>query len=177
MKFPASPIACLICCLLVVGAAEAQQADGASGAAPRQGARERPHAGVKVSASKKTKRPGNKTPGQTSASAGPPLGHEELPCPRATWKDDPVCADAPDEHTLPTSSTHGAAAQQRDGAPKVQVPGAENLAVRPDIQANNNPRLPGYDSVPMLDSVRKNIPDATVSSPGTRMGLGLDLKF
>jgi hypothetical protein len=59
----------------------------------------------------------------------------------------------------------------------VQVPGAENLAVRPDIQANNNPRLPGYDSVPMLDSVRKNIPDATVSSPGTRMGLGLDLKF
>jgi len=59
----------------------------------------------------------------------------------------------------------------------VQVPGAENLAVGVDWQANNAPRLPGYDSVPMLDSVRKNIPDATESSPDTRMGLGLDLKF
>ncbi|TPV97610.1 MAG: hypothetical protein USCAAHI_02954 [Beijerinckiaceae bacterium] len=47
----------------------------------------------------------------------------------------------------------------------MQVPGAENLAVGVDWQGNNNPRLPGYDSVPMLDSVRKNIPDATVSSP------------
>jgi len=57
------------------------------------------------------------------------------------------------------------------------VPGVDNLAVGPDIQANNNPRLPGYDSVPMLDSVHKNIPDGTVSSPGSRMGLGMDLKF
>jgi hypothetical protein len=63
------------------------------------------------------------------------------------------------------------------GAPKVQVPGAENLAVGVDWQGNNNPRLPGYDSVPMLDSVRKNIPDATVSSPDSRVGLGLDLNF
>jgi hypothetical protein len=57
------------------------------------------------------------------------------------------------------------------------VPGAEDLAVGVDWQANNAPRLPGYDSVPMLDSVRKNIPDATESSPDTRMGLGLNLKF
>jgi hypothetical protein len=46
-----------------------------------------------------------------------------------------------------------------------------------DWQANNNPRLPGYDSVPMIDSVKKNIPDATVASPGQHLGLGFDLKF
>jgi hypothetical protein len=172
MKFLASPIARLIGCLLFAGAAEAQQAEGSTGAAPPQGVIERPHTGVKVSASKKTQ-----TPGKKSALARPPLDHEDLPCPRATWKYDPVCADAPDEHTLPTPSMHGAASQQRDGALKVQLPGAENLAVGVDWQANNAPRLPGYDSVPMLDSVRKNIPDATVSSPDTRMGLGLDLEF
>lgn len=174
MKLSASPIVCLIFCLLGTGTAEAQQAqtDASSRVTPRQDTVERPHKAIKAAAAKKSK-----TPGQTNASAGPPPGHQELPCPRATWKDDPVCADAPDEHTLPTPSTHGAASSQTDGTPKVQVPGAENLAVRPDVQANNNPRLPGYDSVPMLDSVKKNIPDANVSSPGSRMGLGLDLKF
>jgi hypothetical protein len=172
MKFPALLIACLIGSLLVAGTAEAQQAEVSSGVAPRRAAPEHPHMGVKAVALKKAK-----TPGQKSASAPPPLGHEELPCPRATWKDDPVCADAPDEHTLPTPSSHTTASAQHDGVPKVQVPGAENLAVRPDIQANNNPRLPGYDSVPMLDSVRKSIPDANVSSPGSRLGLGLDMKF
>jgi len=113
-------------------------------AAPRQRLRKRPRRLVK--------------------RARPPVGHEELPCPRATWKDDPVCADAPDEHTLPTPSAHSAVPKHSGGAPKVQVPGAENLAVGVDWQGNNNPHLPGYDSVPMLDSVRKNIPDATVSS-------------
>jgi hypothetical protein len=54
------------------------------------------------------------------------------------------------------------------------VPGAENIAVGVDWQANNNPRLPGYDSVPMIE---KNIPDATVASPGQHLGLGFDLKF
>jgi hypothetical protein len=173
MKVPASPIACLICCLLVAGAAQAQQAEGSSDVGPRRVASERPQdRGLQESNSKKAK-----PHGKRSASARPPVDHEELPCPRATWKDDPVCADAPDEHTLPTPSTRGAASQQRDGALKVQVPGAENLAVGVDWQANNVPRLPGYDSIPMLDSVRKNIPDATVSSPDTRMGLGLYLKF
>ena len=172
MKYSVSLAVCLIACLLAAGAAKAQQAGASSGIAPRQDASEPPHKGVKLSASKKTK-----TPVQNSASAGLPPGREELPCPRATWKDDPVCAGEPDEHTLPTPSSHGAASTQRDRAPKVQVPGAENLTVGPDVQANNNPRLPGYDSVPMLDSVRKNIPDATVSSPGSRMGLGMDLKF
>jgi hypothetical protein len=100
MKSLASPIVCLIFCLLVAGTAEAQQAqaNASSGVVSRRG--ERPHSGTKAAASKKTKTP-----------------------------------------------------------------------------SNNNPRLPGYDSVPMLDSVRKNIPDATVSSPGSRVGLGLDLNF
>jgi hypothetical protein len=173
MKVPASPIACLICCLLVAGAAQAQQAEESSDVGPRRVASERPQdRGLQESTSKKAK-----THGKRSASVRPPVDHEELPCPGATWKDDPVCADAPDEHTLPTPSTRGAASQQRDGALKVQVPGAENLAVGVDWQANNAPRLPGYDSIPMLDSVRRNIPDATVSSPDTRMGLGLYLKF
>ena len=171
MKVSASPIAWFICCLLVVGAAEAQQNEKSSGVAPSHATSGHPHKGVKVSTSKKVK-----TPVKTTASARPPFSHEELPCPRATWKEDPVCADAPDEHALPTPSAHGAASR-RDEALKVQVPGAENLAVGVDWQANNAPRLPGYDSVPMLDSVRKNIPDATESSPDTRMGLGLDLKF
>ena len=171
MKFLASLIACSISCLLVAGTAEAQQAEASSGAAPSHVASGPPHKGAKVSASKKAK-----TPVKKSAAAIPPPGHEELPCPRATWKDDPVCAGEPDEHTLPTPSSHATASPQR-GAPKVQVPGVDNLAVGPDIQANNNPRLPGYDSVPMLDSVHKNIPDGTVSSPGSRMGLGMDLKF
>jgi hypothetical protein len=173
MKVPASPIACLICCLLVAGAAQAQQAEGSSGVRPRRVASERPQdRGLQESNSKKAK-----THGKRSASARPPVDHEELPCPRATWKYDPVCADAPDEHTLPTPSTRGAASQQRDGAPKWLVPGAENIAVGVDWQANNNPRLPGYDSVPMIDSVKKNIPDATVASPGQHLGLGFDLKF
>jgi len=151
----------------------AEQAEAPAGGAQQQGARERPHKSAKVLASKKAK-----PLAQKSVAAAPPPRHEELPCPRATWKDDPVCADAPDDHTLPTPSSHAMASpHQPDGAPKVQVPGAENLAIHPDIQANNNPRLPGYDSIPMLDSVRKNLPDATVSSPGSRAGLGLDLNF
>jgi hypothetical protein len=143
MKSLISPIVCLICCLLVAGAQQAK-AKALSGVAPRRDASERPHSGTKAAASKKTK-----TPSQKSASAGAPPRHEDLPCPRATWKDDPVCADAPDEHTLPTPSAHSAVPQHSGGAPKVQVPGAENLSVGVDWQGNNNPRLPGYDSVPM----------------------------
>jgi hypothetical protein len=177
MRVSASPIACLICCLLVGGAAQAQQADASSDVGLRRVASERPQdKGLQESTSKRAETHG-KVHGKRSASVRPPFHHEELPCPRATWKYDPVCADAPDEHTLPTPSTRGAASQQRDGTPKVQAPGAENLSVGVDWQANNNPRLPGYDSVPMIDSVKKNIPDATVSSPGQRLGLGLDLKF
>jgi hypothetical protein len=173
MKVPASPVACLICCLLVAGAAQAQQAEGSSGMEPRREASEHPQdKGLQESNSKKAK-----THGKRSASARPPAGHEELPCPRATWKYDPDCADAPGEHTLPTPSTRGAASQPRDGAPKWQVPGAENIAVGVDWQANNNPRLPGYDSIPMIDSVKRNNPDATVASADRHLGLGFDLKF
>ena len=121
MKFLASLIACSISCLLVAGTAEAQQAEASSGVAPSHLASGPPHKGVKVSASKKAK-----TPGKKSAAAIPPPSHEELPCPRATWKDDPVCAGEPDEHTLPTPSSHATASPQR-GAPKVQFRGWTTL--------------------------------------------------
>src|ERR1700730_18246603 len=88
MKEPASPIACLICCLFVAGAAQAQQAEGSSDVGPRRVASERPQErGLQESNSEKAK-----THGKRSASARPPVDHEELPCPRATWKYDPVCA-------------------------------------------------------------------------------------
>jgi|GEM_PF-2451238 hypothetical protein len=170
MKLLASLILCSAIGLLAAGTAEAQQAqpEASSSAAPHQDAPARPHKRVKATASKKAK-----MPTQPGASAA----HETFPCPRAAWKDDPVCADAPDEHTLPTPSSHTAASQQHDAAPKLHAPGADNLSVGVDWQANSDPRLPGYDSIPMLDSVRKNIPDATVSNPGSRMGVGLGLQF
>ncbi|HXW71283.1 MAG TPA: hypothetical protein VEK34_07585 [Methylocella sp.] len=148
-------------CLLVAAEAGAQQAQpGTSiGVAPNRDASKHLGKAVKAAASKKAK-----AQSQTSASAG----HEALPCPRATWRDDPVCADTADEHTLPTPSSHGVVSP---------APAAEPLSVGVGWRASNDQRLPGYDSTPMLDSVRKNIPDATVSNPGSRMDLGLKFGF
>lgn len=173
MTITASLIAFLICCLLAAGKAQAQQADGLSDVAPRIiGSQRAQDRSLQKSTSKKTK-----TKGKRNASVVPSLDHEELPCPRATWKDDPVCADAPDEHTLPTPSTRSAASPQRDGAAKWLAPGAENVSVGAHWRANNNPRLPGYNSVPMVDSVKKTIPGSPEMSPDTHFGMGLDLNF
>jgi hypothetical protein len=126
MKVSVSPIACLICCLLVAGAAQAQQADASSDVRPRRVASERLQGKDPEESTSKGAKMHDKVHGKRSASVRLPLHHEELSCPRATWKYDPVCADAPDEHTLSTPSTRGgAASQQRDGTPKVQAPGAE----------------------------------------------------
>ena len=162
-------------CLLAAGTAQAQQSEAPSVLSPPPDIGElhksKHPKGVKAAAAKK------KTAAQKSAAVHLPVNPTGFPCPRAQWKDDPVCADAPDEHTLPTPSSHNAAPLAGGGPPKVAVPGVDHLTVSPDIQANNNPRLPGYDSTPMLDSVKKNLPDGAEASPGSRMGLGLGFQF
>jgi hypothetical protein len=60
---------------------------------------------------------------------------------------------------------------------KWQPTGYDSVSVGVDWRASNDPIHPGYDSIPMLDSVKRNIPGAEVSSPDTRVGVGLDLKF
>lgn len=158
--------------LLAAGAAQAQQpqANPPSGITAPRDAGQHPKT-VKAAASKK------KSDLQKTAANSLPPSQDGLPCPQAKWKNDPVCADLPDEHTLPAPSSHSAAPLAIGGPPKVAVPGVNNLSVSPDIQANNNPRLPGYDSVPMLDSVKRTMPDATEASPGSRMGLSFGLQF
>ena len=171
MKLKISATICFVG-LLVAGTAQAQQpqVNPPSGlSAPRDAGQH--HKTVKAAAAKK------KTATQKTAANRLPPSQDTLPCPQAKWKNDPVCADLPDEHTLPTPSSHSATPIIGGGPPKVSVPGVNNLTVSPDIQANNNPRLPGYDSVPNLDSVKGTIPGTTQASPGSHMGLGFGLQF
>ncbi|MBV8849261.1 MAG: hypothetical protein JOZ16_06710 [Methylobacteriaceae bacterium] len=96
--------------------------------------------------------------GQSAASA------EKLPCPRAAYKNDPVCADAPDEHTLPTPSMNSAV------PPRAPV---EPVKIGAKWQANNpiaapTPRL---QDVPGSDFQSRNTP------PDTHVGVGLDMHF
>lgn len=56
---------------------------------------------------------------------------EALPCPRAAYKDDPVCFGADDKDSLPVPS----------GAPRAQERPADGLRVKPT--ANLNPRPTG----------------------------------
>jgi len=171
MKLKVSMMICFVG-LLVAGTARAQQpqVNPPSGITAQRDAGQH-HKSVKAVASKK------KAAAQKTAANSLPPSQDRLPCPQAKWINDPVCADMPDEHTLPMPSSHSATPIAGGGPPKVAVPGVNNLSVSPDIQANNNPRLPGYDSIPMLDSVKKTMPDTTQASPGSRMGLGFGLQF
>jgi hypothetical protein len=153
-------------CFLPAGAGEAQQASISPDAGTRQAT-----AHSKASASKAAKTGDHKT-----RAAAP----DERPCPRATWKDDPVCFDAPDEHTLPTPSSRGGAAANNGADLKLRPAGDDNVAVGLKWGASNNPAQHGYDSIPMVNSVKRTQgadDNWGGRGPDTHIGAGFDLKF
>ncbi|GAC1331264.1 MAG: hypothetical protein NVSMB26_09440 [Beijerinckiaceae bacterium] len=89
---------------------------------------------------------------------------EKLPCLRATWKDDPVCADAPDEHTLPTPSMSSHVPPR---------PPVEDVKIGAKWQANNKiaSPTPRLVDTPGSDFQNRNTP------PDTHVGVGLDMRF
>lgn len=105
----------------------------------------------------------------------------ERPCPRALWKDDPVCFDAPDEHTLPTPSSTGPTTAHKGSSNHAATPVAENVEVGVKWGASNNPSQHGYDSIPMIGSVRRGVYGSDDNwgggGPDTHVGAGVNLKF
>jgi hypothetical protein len=89
---------------------------------------------------------------------------EKLPCPRAAYKDDPVCADAPDEHTLPTPSMNHMTSTR---------PPVESVKIGAKWQANSaiTSPTPRLQDVPGSDFQSRNTP------PDTHVGVGLDMHF
>ena len=89
---------------------------------------------------------------------------EALPCPRAQWKDDPVCADAPDEHTLPMPHLN---------RPTVPQPEGQAVKFGAKWQANNRITEPTPRLVdrPGDDFQSRNTP------PDTHATVGVDMKF
>jgi hypothetical protein len=94
----------------------------------------------------------------------PTASAEKLSCPRAAYKNDPVCADAPDEHTLPTSSMNHVV------APRAPIEAAK---IGAKWQANNpiTSPTPRLQDVPGSDFNSRNTP------PDTHVGVGLDMHF
>jgi hypothetical protein len=160
MKAVATSFVASVCFLLAVGVAVAQQASDARAGGAGQ-------VGVSHKKAATSKPPKTGVPGAREVSRA------NLPCPRARWTDDPVCSLAPGEHTATTPSVQNTPAANRNGGLKWQPTGDDSVSLGVDWRASNDPIHPGYDSIPMLDSVKRNIPGAEVSSPDTRVGLGL----
>ena len=92
------------------------------------------------------------------------LQTEVMPCPRAQWKDDPVCSDAPDEHTLPMPHLN---------RPSVAQPETPSMKLGAKWQASSRITEPTPHLVdrPGDDFNAKNTP------PDTRGIMGVDFKF
>jgi hypothetical protein len=166
MKVRTTLLATSICFLFLAGAGEAQEIPRSSDAASQQA---KAHQKLPASKHGKTAEQKNRAPVR-----------EGRPCPRATWKDDPVCFDAPDEHTLPTPSSGSATAAKRDTDLRFRAPGDDNLSVGLKWGASNNPTQHGYDSIPMVNSVKPTQgekDDWGGNGPDNRVGAGFDLKF
>ena len=87
-----------------------------------------------------------------------------LPCPRAQWKDDPVCASAPDEHTLPMPHLNRPTVSQLEG---------QAVKFGAKWQANNRITQPTPTLVdrPGDDFQSRNTPADTHAT------VGVDMKF
>ena len=89
---------------------------------------------------------------------------EALPCPRAQWKGDPVCADAPDEHTLPMPHLN---------RPTLSKPDEQTVNYGVKWQANNRITEPTPRLIdrPGDDFQSRNTPADTHAT------VGVDMKF
>jgi hypothetical protein len=142
----------LAACLLLCAAA---------GAGAREAAAPKPHGGAKTHRAAKAQ-----------ASDAPP-------CPRGSWKDDPVCFDAPDAGTLPTPSTQGREAKPLAGA-GFQPAEAENLSLGVTWGANNNSTSRETTPLRSVGAARKTADDKDDWGGGggtTHLGAGVNLKF
>jgi hypothetical protein len=112
-------------------------------------------------------------------AAKAPGESEALPCPRAAYKDDPVCFDAPDGQTLPTPSTHGREAAPRE-AGAFQPADAENLSVGMKWGANNNSTSRETTPLRSVGAARRSVDEKDDWGGGggaTHLGAGVNLKF
>ncbi|WP_157235552.1 hypothetical protein [Methylosinus sp. LW4] len=132
-----------------------------------------PTASSDIHARRKQKEPTNARRGREKSAQG------ERPCPRAQWKNDPVCFDAPDEHTLPTPSSTGPTAARKYS--NHAAPVAEDVEVGVKWGASNNPSQHGYDSIPMINSARRGVygneDNWGGGGPDKHVGAGVNLKF
>jgi len=147
--------------LLCVCAATAASAQGADdpGAAPASG----------VAA-----KPGRKAQKPKQAATS-----DVLPCPRATWKDDPVCFGAQDADALPTPSTHGRETATRAKG-SFQPAAAENVSVGVKWGASNDST--SHETTPLrsVGAARRTVDETDNWGGGgenTHIGAGVNLKF
>lgn len=109
-----------------------------------------------------------KTTKQHHSSAKASKAAEALPCPRAQWKDDPVCADAPDEKTLPMPHLN---------RPTIGQPETSSVKLGAKWQASNmQKQYPGGASAHALDPAGDDFQSRN-TPPDTRVNMGVDMRF
>ena len=158
-RFFAGAAALVAAALLLAAPARAEK-DAATGGAPAQKT-------AKMPAAKPAAKAADKKP-----AAKP------LPCARASYPDDPICFNEPDEHTPPMASSSAGLPSGNNNRPKWHPTDDDKLSVGVDWRANNEQTGPKWGIESNLNGARAITPNgSSAATPDTRGALGLDYKF